>query len=69
MAEGHDYFAVGPRAVSPSQKRIAYGVDTRGRRFYTIEIKDLETGEVTDRIPDVRSNCVWAEDDRTLFFA
>ena len=69
MAEGHGYFAVGGRSISPSQGRIAYGVDTRGRRIYTLEVLDLDTREVTDRIPGVTGNVVWAEDDETLFYA
>ena len=59
----------GGRAISPDHGRIAYGVDTRGRRIYTIEVKDLSSGQVLDRIPDVTSNVVWAEDGRTLFYS
>ena len=69
MAPGQGYFSVGRWEVSPGGGLLAYGVDTRGRRFYTIEIKDLERGRVLERIPDVTSNIVWAEDDRTLFYA
>jgi len=69
MAEGHGYFAVGGRAVSPDGNRLAYGTDTRGRRIYDLAVKDLTTGAISDRIEDVTSNMAWAEDGETLFYA
>jgi len=68
MAEEGGFLSVGSRAVSPDQNRIAYGVDRIGRRIYTIEIKDLTTGEVVDWVPGVTSNVVWAEDGETIFY-
>ena len=68
MSEEGGFLSVGARAVSPGQDRIAYGVDRVGRRIYTIEVKDLESGEVVDRVPDVTSNVVWAEDGATIFY-
>ncbi|TDJ79624.1 MAG: S9 family peptidase [Planctomycetota bacterium] len=70
MAAGHAYFSVGRRTVTSDGTLLAYGTDTTGRRFYTIRFKDLATGAtLPDTIPDVTSNIVWAEDDRTLFYA
>ena len=63
------FLSVGSRAVSPDENHIAYGVDRVGRRIYTIEVKDLKAGKVIDRIPDVTSNVVWAEDGETLFYS
>ncbi len=69
MAEEGGFLSVGRRAVSPDQNRIAYGVDSIGRRIYTIEVKDLASGEVVDRIPEVTSNVTWAEDGKTILYA
>jgi oligopeptidase B len=70
MAEGHDYFSVGRRAVSSGQDILAYGVDTVGRRFYTIKFKNLDTGEMLpDEVPDVTGNVAWANDNKTLFYS
>jgi len=70
IAGSHDYFAVRNFAVSPDHRLAAYGVDTQGRRFYTIHFLDLETGERLDEtIPDVTSNFEWAADCRTLLYA
>jgi oligopeptidase B len=70
IAGDHDYFAVRNFAVSPDHKLAAYGVDTQGRRFYTIYFKDLATGRLLpDRIKDVTSNFEWANDSKTLIYA
>ncbi|ANO51218.1 oligopeptidase B [Woeseia oceani] len=66
----HEYFAVRNFAVSPDHKLAAYGVDTQGRRFYTIYFLDLETGRLLDdRITDVTSNFEWANDSKTLLYS
>ena len=68
LASGHDFYQVGAMDVSPSQKMLAYAEDTVGRRQYTLRVKNLETGEILpDVVPNV-SDCVFAADDRTLFY-
>ncbi len=70
LAAGHDFFALRGLAVSPGKDILVYGVDTVGRRFYTLHFKNLTTGEILpDTIPDVTPNMVWANDNRTLFYA
>ena len=69
MAEGHSYFAVGGRSVSPDNNLLVYGVDTVSRRQYTLYVKDLRTGEVfADRIPETTGGATWANDNKTLFY-
>lgn len=69
LAEGHEFFALGGLDVSSGQNILVYAVDTVGRRFYTLNFKDLETGEtLPDTIPDVTGNVAWAEDGKTLFY-
>lgn len=68
LAEGHDYYSAFPN-VSPGGDIMAYAEDTRGRRIYTIRIKNLETGEMyPEAIENASGNMTWAEDDRTLFY-
>ena len=70
VATGHKYCSVWPPQVSSSGKLMAYAVDTAGRRFYTLYVKNPETGEqLKDVIPNVTGNAAWANDDRTLFYA
>jgi len=70
LAEGHEFLSVDTRAVSFGQDILAYAVDTKGRRFYTIYFKDLKTGELLkDVITNVTGNMDWANDNRTLFYS
>ncbi len=69
LAEGHAFCSVGQRAVSSGQDILAFSVDYSGRRFYTVQFKNLLTGETLgDTIPDVTGNIAWANDNRTLFY-
>jgi len=69
MAEGHEFFSVGQWQVSSDRDLLAYSVDTRGRRIYTIRFKNLATGqELQEQIPEVTGNMAWANDNRTLFY-
>ncbi|MCW5978128.1 MAG: S9 family peptidase [Bryobacteraceae bacterium] len=70
VAAGHVFCSVGELQVSPGHDLMAYPVDTGGRRFYTIRVKNLRTGEhLPDVIADVTSNLAWAADNRTFFYA
>ncbi len=70
MAEGHDFFAVRGRAVSAKNNILAYAVDTKGRRIYNLEFKNLETGEILpDKIESVTGNMAWGNDNKTLFYS
>jgi len=69
LAEGHGYFALRGFTVAPNGRRAAFGVDTRGNRFYTIRFLNLDTGRLEDqRIDRVTSNFEWAADSRTLLY-
>ena len=69
MAIGHDFISVRGRTVSWEQDLLAFAVDTLGRRIYSIQFKDLTTGEILpDVIPAVTGNMAWANDNKTLFY-
>ena len=69
MANGHDYYKLTSINISPNNKMLAYGVDVKGRREYTIFIKNLETGETLDQELELTTGgSVWANDNETLFF-
>ena len=69
LAEGHDYFRLGVFRVSPDQRLLAYSIDTDGAEDYTIQFKDLSSGEIlSDRIKGTAYSAVWAEDNETLFY-
>lgn len=69
MAEGYDYYAVTGVRVSEDNNLVAYAVDTVSRRRYTIHIKDLRTGKVTEEpIPNTQGYVVWANDNKHVFY-
>lgn len=69
MAQGHEYFDCSGPMVSPNQEWMAYAVDTVGRRFYTIQFKNLKTGELLpQKIENVTGSMEWAADNETVFY-
>jgi oligopeptidase B len=68
-AEGHDFYSVHGFAVSPDHNKASYGVDTQGRRFYTLHFLDLETGKLLPRkIENVTADVEWANDSETILY-
>ncbi|MGL5112174.1 MAG: oligopeptidase B, partial [Flavobacterium sp.] len=69
LAKDHSYFQLGGLSISPNNKYASFGVDTKGRRIYTIQIKNLETGEIfSDKIENVTGGSVWANDNATIYY-
>jgi oligopeptidase B len=70
LAEGKSFFQVGATTTTPDQKILAFATDEIGRRIYTIQFKNLETGELLEQqIPETTGNFVWGADNKTLFFS
>tara|TARA_R110000850_G_scaffold80862_1_gene173581 strand:- start:130317 stop:132452 length:2136 start_codon:yes stop_codon:yes gene_type:complete len=69
MAEGHPYYHLSGINVSPDNSMVAFGIDTVSRRNYTIQIKDLESGEIhPTKIELTTGGSTWANDNKTLFY-
>ncbi|WP_053977960.1 S9 family peptidase [Mangrovimonas xylaniphaga] len=69
MAEGHDYFRLVGLNVSPDNTLISFGLDTVGRRNYTLKVKNLVTNEILpDSIENTTGSASWANDNITLFY-
>ena len=69
LAVGHAYFKLGGLSISPDNKFASFGVDIVGRRIYTIQFKNLETGEIlSDKIENATGGSVWANDNKTVFY-
>lgn len=70
LARGHSHFHLAPPVPSPTGRFLAFATDTVGRRFYTVRVVDLASGELlSDRIENVTDEFVWANDEATLFYA
>ncbi len=69
MAEGHSYYNVSGLNVSHDNRILAFGIDSVGRRKYSLRFKDLETGEfLPDVITGTNGYVAWANDSRTVFY-
>jgi oligopeptidase B len=69
-AKGHDFFQSTSPIISPNQEIMAFGIDTKGRRFFDFEFKNLVTGKILPlRIQNITANLVWAADNETVFYA
>src|SRR5688500_17700911 len=44
-AEGHDFYELGPVAVSPDHRLMAWTSDNTGEELFDVQVKDLTTGE------------------------
>ncbi|WP_373522128.1 S9 family peptidase [Aquiflexum sp.] len=57
-------------SVSPDHNLAAIIMDTVGRNFYTVMIKDLRKGEMLpDQIENIRSSAVWTNDNKSFYYS
>ncbi len=70
FAKGKSYFKLSGLNVSEDNKLVSFATDEKGRRIYTLQVKNLETGEIlADKIENTTGNSVWANDNKTLFYS
>ena len=68
-AEGQAYWQLGGADHSPDHKLMVYGIDTNGSEYYTLKVRNLETGEdLADEIPSSSGGAVWARDSQTFYY-
>lgn len=69
LAEGHGFCSLSNLAIAPNGNLVAWAVDLVGRRKYTIQFRDLATGQMlADQIVEVTPDMTWSEDGSTLFY-
>jgi oligopeptidase B len=70
MGQGKSYFAIGGYEVSDDNQTLAYGTDEVSRRLYTLQFKNLATGQLyPEKITNTAGSAVWAADNKTVFYA
>ena len=68
-AEGKSYYRIGGRDHSFDHGRFAWTVDENGSEYFTLRVRDLETGRtLDDAIERCSGGFAWAADNRTLFY-
>jgi oligopeptidase B len=68
LAKGQPFMAVGSMTVSDDGHLLAYSIDNKGFRQYTLQVKDLRTGQLLPERMERVGSIVWAADNRTLFY-
>ena len=68
LAEGEKFMNVGLQMVSDDGYLLAYTTDNSGFRQYTLQIKNLVTGELYPEKMLRVGSVAWAGDNKTLFY-
>jgi oligopeptidase B len=67
---GDDYFGFGGGDHDPSHRWLAWSADRAGSEFYTLHIRDLETGKDTgELIEDIAGGGVWSADSSAIYYS
>ncbi|MGE0078927.1 MAG: S9 family peptidase [Bacteroidales bacterium] len=70
VAAGHRFCQVASLDISPNNQIVAYGVDTIGRRKFTIHFKDLQSGKlINTKVDNTTGTIAWANDNKTIFYS
>ncbi|WP_028681867.1 S9 family peptidase [Pseudomonas chlororaphis] len=68
LAKG-GFFSLGAFSISPDHQSLAYSLDTSGEEVYTLFVKELSNGKVSElAFTDCDGSMTWANDSLTLFF-
>ena len=68
-AEGESYFSIRGLDQSPDHKLLASAIDTQGSEYYTISVRNIETGEtVGTPIEGTYGSFVWGADSNLLYW-
>jgi oligopeptidase B len=68
LAEGHSFLGLGSFDVNDDNQLLAFSLDTNGFRQYTLQIKNLRTGELLPERLERVTSTAWAADHCTLFY-
>ncbi len=68
-AKSHNFFQIGGLSISPDNEWLAYGIDTVGRRIYSLQFKHLPTGEILDYgLEYTTGTCAWSANGQYIFY-
>ncbi len=68
LAKGQKFMSLGTFSVSDDGNMLAYSTDNTGYRQYTLQVKDLRTGEILPEKIERVNGVVWANDNKTFFY-
>jgi oligopeptidase B len=68
LAQGESFLSLGSFQVSDDGHLLAYSLDRTGFRQFTLQVKDLRTGQVGPERMEKTVMVAWAADNRTLLY-
>ncbi len=68
MAKGQKFMSVGAFVPSDDGNLLAYSTDNTGYRQYTLQVKNLTTGELLPERIERVDGVAWATDNKTIFY-
>jgi oligopeptidase B len=69
LAKGLKFLGLSAYSVSDDGNYLAYSTDTTGYRQYTLQIKDLRTGQLLPEKIERVGSVAWATDNKTIFYS
>jgi len=69
MGAGKPYFAIAGASHSRDHRHIAYSLDEAGGEFYSLRVRETESGrDLPDRIDGTLPGAAWSADGGSLFY-
>jgi oligopeptidase B len=69
LAAAHDYFKFGGARHSPDHRLHAWSADTKGSEYFSIRVRDWETGaDHDDLVEETDGGVVWSTDATCFFY-
>jgi len=68
LAKGQKFMSIGVYVPSDDGNLLAFSTDNTGYRQYTLQIKDLRTGQMLSEKIERVNNVAWATDNKTIFY-
>jgi oligopeptidase B len=69
LAKEHDYFRFGGSRHSPDHRLQAWSADTKGSEYFSIRVREWESGlDLDDLIEETDGSVVWSRDCKSFFY-
>ena len=69
LAEASDYFRFGGSRHSPDHKLQAWSADTKGSEYFSLRVRDWESGkDLDDLVEETDGGVVWSKDAKSFFY-
>ena len=69
LSAGLDYFKLGGVEAAPDQNRLAWAADIKGSEYFTLKIRDIESGaDLPDCLENTSGGMAWSACGEFLFY-